>query len=196
MKKTALILGLLSVMGFAQQATAAAGDSAGTAQFQWAATVPAITEGKTGYFIVNGDGTAELTASNGTMSFENKNGDINLVNAQSFGFKVVADADTTDGAFDSTTDTTSIPFNAKLVSLKAGPEGFVVDQNIADSYFGITLNDAELTTADANVKKDTVANVKVAKRTGFNGGTIPTAKAGQVWQVMAGVALTDATTAL
>jgi hypothetical protein len=196
MKKTALVLGLLSVMGFAQQATAAPGDSAGTAQFQWAGTVPAVTDGATGYFIVNSDGTELLTASNGTMSFENKDGDINLVNSQSFGFKVVTDATVDGGAFDPATDNASIPFNAQLISLKAGPEGFVVDQNIADSYFGVTLNDTELTAANTTVAENTVANVKVAKRTGFTGATIPTAEAGQVWQVMAAVALTDATTIL
>lgn len=196
MKKTVLVLGLLSAMGFVQQATAAAGDSAGTAQFQWAGTVPAVSEASEGFFIVNADGTELLTAANGTMAFENKDNNINLVNSQSFGFKVVTDTEADGGAFDPAVDTTSIPFNAQLISLKAGPEGFVADQDIADSYFGINLNDTALTNANSKVEANTIANIKVAKQTTFAGSTIPDASPGQVWQVMAAVALTDATAAL
>ncbi|YCO02438.1 hypothetical protein ACB087_10120 (plasmid) [Vibrio sp. VNB-15] len=200
MKKTLLALAAVASLGMSVSASAA---SIGEANFQWIGTVPAPSVSESGYWIVTANGGELLQANNGVLKFDNKAGVIELIESQTFGFKVVTNAaEVANDKFDPATDKTSVGFKARLGALEVGKNGLPSSVD-SSNYFSIqALNQA----TGANATLTTASDVTFAANQSAYISTVknPTltpaiaalgldAEPNDVWQVVATVALTTTT---
>lgn len=203
MKKTLLALAVVASIGLSVSALAA---PIGEANFQWVGTVPAPSVSESGFWIVTANGGELLQANNGVLKFDNKNGVIELIESQTFGFKVVENATAADGdTFNPAEDNNSVAFNARLGALEVGKNGlpFSVDSS---NYFSIqamnqaTGSSVTLTTAnDAAFDVNQTAYISTVKNPTLTPEIAAKgldAEPGDVWQVIATVALTTQASAL
>ncbi|MGF1748552.1 hypothetical protein [Vibrio cionasavignyae] len=137
-------------------AAAATEQKAGSANFQWTGTIPALVVNGTGYKIVN---AGTLDFSKGALSFENNGTNILVNDSSELSFKVVADGDASDYNGDGTAaaDKANLGYSYTLTNITAAigggfagaTTGFMLQANGGD----IELNSAKTVTSTNNVTR-------------------------------------------
>ena len=164
MKKTLLAVTLLASLGMASSVIAADLEVGG-ATLQWAGSVPAESVSGAGYWIVQ-DGGIGFT--DGILTFKNDAAGIALNSSSEIGFKVVADALTTDVGYQIGVDIAPMNYKYTLTNVKVGVNGLATTQQPTGGYFAVHANGgaALVTAAEQTVTDKSATRLSIKAATG------------------------------